>query len=294
MAIEKPLDAQVRAQLQQLKGDDFQDFIARLQFATHGVQGFQALRRTHDKGSDGLVTHLGCSIACYGPEDKTFKAFKKKIAGDYRSYAANWKAKYPKWRVYINREPSPDELNLVVGLHSGACLFGVSSIMEELRALPWSQKLPLYAFLQIDSALIGRDFLQPILDDLVSERIQSVAGKYDHLAPDFEVKLRLNYAPAEVDGAIALAQLTLDQQAAADAALSAYEDIELTRIKSRVAMDFAQTAAIPSFSGRVEQLKTQYDAKYNSGQDDGMRTYIHGLLMVLFAQCIFGVRPQVG
>lgn len=291
MAIEKPLDAQVRAQLQQLKGDDFQDFVARLQFALHGVHGFQALRRTHDKGSDGLITDVGCSIACYGPDDKTFKAFKKKVTGDYKSYAEHWKAAFPKWRVYINREPSPDELNLVAGLHPGALLFGVSSIMEELRALPWSKKLPLYAFLQIDSALIGRDFLQPILDDLISERIQSVAGNYDHLAPDFEAKLRVNYTPEEVDSAIALAQLTLDQQAAADAALSAYDDIELSRIKSRVALDFDQTAAIPSFSARVAHLKMQYDQKYNFGQDDGMRIYIHGLLMVLFAQCIFGVRP---
>lgn len=292
MAIETPLDAQVRAQLQQLRGDDFQYFVVQLLYALHGTSGFQGLRRTKDQGSDGIILKAACSIACYGPEDRRFATFKKKVSGDYASYKANWHATHPNWRVYINREPSPQETKHVISLHPHSQLHGVSSIMEEMRKLPWPQRATLYSLLRIDEALVGRDFLRPILDDLVSERVPVTVGEYDQLAPDFAMKIEVNFAAQEVAEAINLASLTFEQQAAAAAALAIYDDIDLNRIKGKVARDFANISSNLTFGERIASLRSSYSHKYNPSEDDGIDSYIHGLIMVLFAQCIIGIRPE--
>lgn len=291
MALVSPLEAQVRAQLRELRGDDFQEFIVRLMFLVHGTADFKGLRRTKDQGSDGLIASEACSIACYGPEDKRFAAFKKKIEGDHAAYAKNWSAHYPNWRVYLNRDPSPEETKLVAKLHKDAQLHGLESIVNDISHLPWPRRLGLYQFLQIDDSLIGRDFLRPVLDDLVSERIDGDVGNYRMKAPEIEAKVRVNFTAEDVDYFLQLAQLTVEQQAAADAALKAYDETDLNRIKLRVKMDFDNTPSSASFADRFKSLKHKYADRYNAGNDDGLSAYIHGLVTVLFAQCIFGVRP---
>lgn len=292
MLISTPLETHVRAQLLALRGNDFQDFIVKLLFLVHGTDGFQDLRRTGDQGSDGLIRSEQRSVACYGPDEKKFAAFKKKIDGDYAAYKKNWLATHPHWRVYINRDPSPEETRLVGRLHKDGQLWGVTSVMETIRSLPWHQSITLFRILQIDESLIGRDFLQPMLSDLVSERVDGDAGEYGKRAPEIEAKIRANYAEHEIDEAIGLATLTFEQQAAADAALKGYDDSDLNRIKLRVKSDFSSTPSTASFGDRFNALMQRYVDQYNAGNDDGLTFYIRGLVTVLFAQCIFGVKPR--
>ena len=248
------------------------------------------MRSSHDKGSDGLIGP-DISIACYGPEQKQFRNFKKKISDDYAKYDKNWKPSHPKWLVYINRDPSPDETNLVITLHPGGQLWGTRRIIEMVRELPWHKKLGLYKHLRIDESLIGQDFLIPILEDLVANRVSANSVDYRKKAPDIAAKIRANYSEQEIQDEIRLVELTFDQQATAEEALRAYGDTELNRIKAKILLDFTQTSSTSSFKDRVCTLFQIYKSKYNRGNDDGLDLYIKGLILVVFSQCLLGVEP---
>ena len=291
MLNKSPLEVQLRAQVRALRGADFQQFVVHWMFAVHGVDGFQDIREMKDQGCDGLILRERCSIACYGPDHKEFKKLQKKVKSDHASYSKNWKCDYPNWRVFINRDPSPDETKLVRRLHPNADLWGVERILEAMRDLPQHRRVPLCRLLGVDEALIGRDFLKPLLEDLVADRVTTDLVDYRKRAPDIERKIRANYSESEVQTAIDLAVLTVEQQAAAQAALTAYDETDISRIKSRVLQDFAMTPSSASFADRLRTLEGLYGAKYNSEEDDGLRAQILGLMLMLFAQCLFGRPP---
>ena len=287
-----PLETQLRIQLRSLKGFDFQAAVVFLQQLLHGTEGFQDLRPVRDGGCDGLIEDEKWAIACYGPEEARFRKFKTKVDSDYNAYAGKWRATYPNWRVYINRDPSPEETLLVKELHKDGQLWGVVRLMESVANLLWYQRVRFYRYLNIDDDLIGRDFLRPILEDLVAERVEGDAGEYRKRAPDIERKIIANYSADEVELELKSNELTFEQQAAAMALLSAFGETDLNRIKATVVERYKQMPASSTFGERIDGLVRHYCSKYNAGDDDGLTLCIRGLVLWLFAQCLLGREPQ--
>lgn len=286
-----PLQTQVLTQLAALRGFDFQQAIVELMYLVHTPDGFQDLRQVRDGGCDGLVVSEKRSIACYGPEDRALSTFRKKLKHDYANYAKTWRETYPQWRVYINRQASPEEIKLVEGLQGGADLWGLQRIAQTIEQLPWDRRLKLYRFLRIEDALIGRDFLRPLLNDLVAMKVVVDTVSYQRRAPDIALKIKANFAEDEAAAIDRLVSLTFEQQAAAEAALTAYDETDLTRIKTRILTDFDQVPGV-RFGDRLRGLLKQYVTKYNPGEDDGLNQYIQALLYLLFAQCLMGSPPS--
>lgn len=285
-----PIEVQTDSQLKSLLGNDFQEFIIKLLFSVHGVDVFQDLRNTKDQGSDGLICP-DVSIACYGPEVKEFSSFKKKISGDYGKYLKNWSKRYPKWRIYMNRDPSPKEIQLVESFSNECQIWGPRRVKEDLEGLPWNKKYRLYQMLRIDEAIIGRDFLKPIFEDLMTDRFQGNPIRYKEKAPDIEAKIKANYSLREIEEEISLMTLTFEQQATVEEILQTYDENELNRIKGTVLSQFNLIPLTPPFGDRIKTLCRTYEAKYNTGSDDGLSLYIRGFIFVLFAQCLMGISP---
>ncbi|WP_029889547.1 hypothetical protein [Polycyclovorans algicola] len=287
-----PLETQVRVQLRSLMGFDFQNAIVLLLYLVHDTQGFQDLRKVRDGGCDGLIESEKRAIACYGPDEAKLKKLKTKVESDYAAYAAKWRTQYPQWRVYINRDPSAEETLLVQGLHTDGQLWGVMRVMEAASNLPWHKRVRFYRSLKIDEDLIGRDFLRPIIDDLMAERVEGDVGEYRKRAPDIERKIRANYSPAEVELELKSNELTFEQQAAAMALLTACSETDLNRIKATVVEHYKQTPAGATFGERIDALVQRYRQRYNAGDDDGLTLCIRGFVLWLFAQCLLGAEPS--
>lgn len=293
MLTETPLETSVRTQLQALEGFDFQDAIVRLKWLIHGVDGFQDLRRVKDGGCDGIILSERRAIACYGPNETTPKKLAKKVTNDHVSYVNNWAARYPQWRVYLNRNPGPDDEKLVSTLHPGADIHGAARIMEHFRNLEWGKKVEFARLLRVDEQLIARDFLRPLLDDLAQERVVGDVLEYRKKAPEIAEKIRANYLPDEIENEIRLNGYTFEQQATAMELLESYDDRDLSRIKATILSHFQEGRATPgpSFRDKIESLIARYGFLYAPNGDHGLQLAIRGLVFHLFAQCLIGAHP---
>jgi hypothetical protein len=229
-----------------------------------------------------------------GPEHRTLKKLRTKLSDDYALYAKHWHDRYPNWRVYINRQVSPEEIKLVDQLHAGGELWGLQRIVQVVERLPFPKLRNFCRLLQIDDAFVARDFLVPLLDDLVATKVTVDSVSYRNRAPDIALKIRENYPEPDVATVDTLFELTVEQQHVAETALAAYDETDLTKIKTRIVTDFAAVTGVPLFRDRIRLLLGHYVAKYNSGGDDGLTQYIQGLLFLLFTQCLIGQAPKEG
>jgi hypothetical protein len=289
--LSQPLRIHLLNQVEALRGLDFQQAVVELLYLVYTHDGFTDLREVRDGGCDGLIQAEQCSIACYGPEHHTPRKLRSKLEADYAAYARTWRDRYPRWRVYVNWKTSPEEWKIVQSLHPEAELWGSSRIIAAVESLSWDRRIKFGRLLQIDDSFLARDFLRDLLDDLVAQKAPTDPISYAMLAPGIRLKIEANYPPDEVDIVDKLVQATFEQQQSAEIALSAYDDADLNRIKTRIIMDFEQISGVPQFGDRIRHLRDRYIAIYNQGGDDGLNQCIQGLLFLLFTQCLIGRRP---
>lgn len=269
----------------------YQKFVVNMLFLVHGTDGFTNLREVRDGGCDGILIKEACAIACYGPGKGKFAKERKKISDDYQSYKTRWFADFPNWRLFINHEPGPDHLALAATLHgAGDVVWGATRQCELIKQLNCGLRKEICGLLNIPGDVVARDFVQSLLDDLTSGRVQGNVIRYAKLAPDLERKIRANYGQGEVDAALRMAELTLEQQAEVAQAISNLTTRDTDVLKMRVLTDFS-SALGQTFAERLGTVQRLYAARYNAGNDDEILGYIHALLIHVFAQCLFGLEP---
>lgn len=291
MLVQSPLRNRIRAQVAELRGETFQDFITLLHYKAHGPVRFMSLRDKKDAGCDGIIVDEQCLIACYGPENAKFPAQKRKISGDYASYVATWKARLPNWRLCINLEPSPEHLKLGAELHgSDSVVWGRKRFLALIDELSFGHVRDLCRSLLIDDDEVGRDFLQYILDGLL--RLPKTAGsvEYGPAAPELERKIRENFPADSVDHALRLYELTTEEQMAVAEAIGLLDDKDTKTLKVRLLTDFSRVGGA-LFEEKFNALAREYGQRYNKGQDDEVLGYVAALLWHVFGQCLIGREP---
>ncbi|MFZ6677786.1 hypothetical protein [Undibacterium sp. Tian12W] len=288
------LTSSVRTQLKSLSSFDFQDIVVKILFKRHGPEGFLDLREVRDKGSDGAILNEGCAIACYGPEENTKKKFEKKVREDHDKFALNWKKQYPKFRVYVNHDPKPDEV--IYTKSFGTYVeepWGIERLMEVISQLPWGSQIYIFNCLNIQSELIGRDFIRLILEDLTNaQNIKSGNLESKNRAPNIQKKIEINISESERDGFDRLLSLTAESQLDVADSLRAFDNLEIDMAKSRIVRDYDNTPVTESFIQRYKRMQQRMNDKYNSGDCDEMAHYIDAILGYMFCQCLIGKEPK--
>lgn len=293
-----PLENQVEIQIRSLTGFDFQYTILLILNGYYGIENVQDIRKTHDQGADALVIDNKdkICIACYGPGNinpkKEYSAFKKKAEDDYKIYLQHWKATHPYWRMFTNKEPSPNQIKLIEGLctENTTSLWGIDRILFLINKMSWGKKCEIFEKLQVDRELWGRDFIKIFLDDL-SKQDPKTNFDYKKTAPDLIKKIKANLDEKNIHAMTKLIELTINEQLLIEECLEAYNEIDTQRIKGRVFNDFEALPSSLPFYERIKLLMNNYGNKYNTSLDDGITLFIQGIVATLFSQCIIGQEP---
>lgn len=294
-----PLENQVELQIRSLTGFDFQEIILSILSHYYGIKNFQDIRKTHDQGADALITDNSdkACIACYGlgnsNTQKEYSAFEKKAKDDYKTYLKYWKTTYPYWRMFINREPSPKQIKLIEGLctDNTTSLWGIDRILSLINELSWGKRFEIYEKLKVDRDLCGRDFIKLFLDDL-SKQDPKINFNYKKIAPDLIKKIQANLDDKNIHAMTKLIELTINEQLLIEECLEAYNEIDTQRIKGKIFNDFENLPSSLSFYERIQLLIKNYGNKYNTSLDDGITSFIQGIIATLFSQCILGQEPK--
>lgn len=290
-----PLQSSVRTQLKALVGFQFQDFVVLFQFKKHGLGGFVDMRPVKDDGCDGIILGDGCVIACYAPEKYRKADYVRKVKSDHGKYIEKYCNDYPRWRLYVNHDPTPDDLKLAKGLgdHVDAP-WGVERLLEAITELPWGAQIVLYRQLGVDEDLIGRDYIRSILDDQLKElRTQSSVPSKD-LAPNIPGKINLNIPEQYRQEFERHLQATVASQLDVREILNAFDEREIEKVKSKVIRDFGSTFADGDFLNRYRRMQQRYNDKYNPADDDDLAHHIDAILGYMFCMCLIGDEPKKG
>lgn len=298
----KGLRAQLRAAIQDCTGESFQSLIIELMRSRYGIENVQDIRSQHDQGADCLIREQGACIACYGWKGDTARdrrkrtqAFNHKLQSDYKKYQSNWQASYPKWWFCINSEPSPNEIQAIDRLATpkNRCeLFGLERLIALIDELPSGKQYHIFRLLEIDSELIGRDFLKNLFNDLLNIDSVGPSVHYPSSAPNITAKLILNCPEESARMQIqVLLRNFWQEQLSIENLLAIYDETELEAIKKRVIRDFNSFIGVTDFSTQFQLLIQKYTAQYDSSEDDIAQNYITGFVGYLFTQCLIGESP---
>lgn len=270
-----------------MTGFEFQQFIVKLNIEKYGETDFVPLREVKDKGCDGIIESEKTIIACYGPKKYVKQEFETKIKADFSAYRTNWEAGYPKWRVYVNHEVTPDEVNIVGRLKPDAEVRGIAIIMNMIETLPGFKRRKLGSYLKIDNDFFTQDYLGELLENLLrSSEIVMDNISYPKSAPDLLEKFRSNYSEEDLEGAIKEYDVVEEYFQKIAYLLYGYEDEEIDKLKHKVIKEFYEYAG--SFKERCELLTGRYLTKYSNDADSDYLFYIRALLLYLFSQCLIG------
>jgi len=283
----------VRVQIKGLTGFRFQDFIVQFLFKVHTPEGFTDMRPQRDKGCDGIITRQKVIVACYAPEEYGKRKYKAKLEDDHKKYVANYQKDYPTWRPYLNRAPTPDDINLVrgFGLHAEEP-WGPERIIEAISDLAWPLRISLYKWLGVEKELIGQDYIRFILDDLLHDRQRAANVVAREAAPNIPEKIDLNVPVEYRQEFDRFLQSTALTQADVQDILSAFYNNELETIKSRINREFGDTVGRGDFMIRFRQLQQRFYDRYNDGDDDVAARNIDAVLAYMFCICQIGDDPK--
>lgn len=288
-----PLQSSARAQIRALGGFQFQDFVVQFQFKKYGPEGFMDLRHVRDKGCDGAVLEDGCAIACYAPSEYSKKKYVKKIQEDHAQYFKHWNQHYPRWRVYVNHDPTPDDVTITkkFGNHVEEP-WGIERLLESITALPWGKQIGLYRNLGIDNDLIGRDYIKSILDDMLKADRPKPNVSSKEIAPNIPRKIAFNVPEQHQEEFDKILQATVLAQLNVREILGAFENDEIEIVKSRVIGNYSETIGNGDFVARYMHLRQRYNDKYNPAQDDELAHNIDAIIGYMFCMCLIGKEPQ--
>lgn len=287
-----PLRNKFELQIRSLTGFDFQDFVIEVYLHLYGEQGFTVLRKTKDKGCDGLINEEKRVIACFGQKNNNQKAFEKKADDDYLDFTSNWQKQYPNWMFIINQDVTPAQETKIKSLNSDAPLIGVKQILHIIdEKLKKSQRRKVAEYLRIDKEEMASDYIGEILSDLLAEfdSDENIAGYNPKSITEITEKIGLNYTADEIEEAVTEYGNFLEGGTFTEvhSLLHSYEDDEIAKIKGRILYDYSNSGS-GSFKERLRIITEKYLAKYSSEEDDDYLFYIRGVLVYLFEQCLIG------
>lgn len=280
-----PLRTLFIRQIESLTGFDFQRFIKELFFLYYGIEGFQSLRETKDKGCDGIILSSRTVIACYGPEAYDKNQFLKKADEDFKDYMDHWSEQYPNWRVIINHVPSPDQIQKVDTLKPGSLVHGLDHLIRMIEKMEGVKRRKTGSYLKIDSSFFTKDYIKEIIDDLIQDNPISLTLIQYKGVVEIREKIELNYDQSDVDSALEEYGLVITRFKDIDNIIKGYEDGEKDRLKHRIISDYKGRSG--TFKQRLDNLTNIYLEKYGPDDDD-YRFNIRALLFYVFEQCLIG------
>lgn len=196
----------------------------------------------------------------------------------------------------MNHDPAPDDIQLAKGL--GAHVqepWGVERVLEEISQLHWGSQIVLYKILGVDPQLIGKDYILSILDDLMHGDAPKEIVSARNVAPSITKKIELNISEPHQDAFEKMLLLTDMSQPDINEILSAFDNKELEKVKSRFNREYQNVSYHEeNFIRRFELLQQRFNDRYNQGADDDLAHNIDALLGYMFCQCLIGKDPGKG
>ena len=280
-------------QIKSLTGFDFENFVKELFLHKYGINGFIPTRPQKDKGCDGIIVDSNAIIACYGPVKLIEKDFNKKIDEDYSQYLTYWKNNYPNWQFVVNQKLSDWAIKKVNSVTANPPIGLDSLIHIAINELTVFQQRNLATFLGIDKAYFVQDYLETILNHLLSSApiISEIDFKYNRKERiDYQEKIGINYNQEDIDSALNEYEFYLEAGDfnKIDSVLHNFNDDEKTRVKAKIITDYKNCSG--SFKERLQILTENYLNKYANEKDDDFRYYIISVLLYLFEQCLIGLK----
>lgn len=283
------LKAIFEANIIRLQGFDFEEFIKEIMLIKHSVSGFLPTRPQKDKGCDGIIVASGTVVACYGPGAYDIKEFDKKAKDDYGQYVKHWKANYSEWQFVFNGKLGPNAINTITSLHKGAIPWGVDSIMSIINDFNGTQKRRVGELLGIDKKLLGQDYLEEVLENLLNKTVTDPNDIFNFKKTNLiavEDKIKLNYEQDDIDIALQEFEDMIEEIFETGRLFKQFNDDEQSRIKSRIINDYKN--ANGSFKQRLKIITDNYLNQYSAINDDLYRHNVTTVLLYLFEQCLIG------
>lgn len=273
-----------------IQGFDFEEFIKEILLIRHGASGFIPTRPKRDKGCDGIIVEPKTIIACYGPKKYDSKAYAKKAKEDYSEYLKHWETDYKHWQFVFNGKLGPDAINAITGLCSDSVPWGLDNIMSIIEnEFNATQKRRVAELLGISKSQISQDYLEEILENLLSRTITNPTELYQFRKNnliDVEDKIKLNYNKNDISIALQEFEDMLPEVIVTGKLFSAFQDEEQDRIKTRVRNDYKNSNGI--FKERLKIMTENYLQQYSAINDDVYRYNVTSVLLYLFEQCLIG------
>jgi hypothetical protein len=258
----------------------------------YGAENFIPPRDIKDKGADGIIVNDETIVACYGPEKIDQKRYLDKIEGDFKSYADNWQSDYKNWMFVTNNDLPAWAIQKINTLKKDTKQIGLKNILQLVEELSSFNKRELGKYLNIETELFAKDYLNEIIEDLIKGISFTDENAEYKQQLYFSDKVKLNYTQKDIDGIFQEYDLYFENGVFAEieSLLFGYEDEDTNKLKVRVISDFNNKSG--DFKSRLQQLSEKYLDKYSSEKDDEYLYYIRAVLIYLFEQCLIGAKTM--
>jgi hypothetical protein len=273
---------QIRVAIEQLKKNNFQDFIDELFSLYYGQANYLSTRQYRDKGCDGIIKNSEI-INVYAPEKIELSAFKTKISDDYQLYLDNWKETYPVYHFILNGEYTGEMIEFCNKLDVNINKWNADRILKVIEQFSWLNIRAIGTYLHIDEQYFIYDILKCVIDDLLKdEKDKSVSNKT--LPPDIIKKIKINYEQKDVEGAINEYENLLPSIGTLKSVLKAYTDGENSALKDKILTLYNELSG--NFKDRFSNINSLLAAK--SSKDELYTYYVKVVLLYFFEICLIG------
>jgi len=277
---------QIRAAIEKLKENNFQEFLVELLVKRHG-NGFTAVKQKRDQGCDGIIDGKTV-VAAYAPPKAGLNEFKKKAKDDHDKYNKNWSGKYPRWCFVYNGELTAEMVKCIDDLKADAEKWDIRQIMEIVRGLSWSKKRALAAYLGIDEKYFINDVLRDVIDDMLKTTSEHAETGPQEKPIYIEEKIELNFDKADVDGALREYEEILPFLTELKGVLKAYSDAEVGALKNKIVAEFNKLSG--NFKMKLNNLTDGLSER--NKKDDLYRFYVRVVLTYIFEICLIGQKVR--
>jgi hypothetical protein len=277
---------QIKAAIERLKENNFQEFLVELLLKKHG-KGFTAVKQKRDQGCDGIIGGKTV-VAAYAPPNAGLNEFKKKAKDDHDKYTKNWSAKYPAWCFVYNGELTAEMVKCIDDLKIDADKWDIRQIMEIVHSLSWSRKRDLAAYLGIDEKYFINDVLRNVIDDMLRTAGENTETKPQEKPIYIEEKIGLNFAKSDVDGALREYEEILPFLTELKDVLKAYSDAEVGALKNKIATEFNKLSG--GFKTKLNNLTDGLSERNKN--DDLYWFYVRVVVIYIFEICLIGQKVK--
>lgn len=270
-----------------LRATAFQEALDRIYHCIYGEIGFQRVKQKHDGGSDGIVNGE-IVLAAYAPERYSLNDFKKKVGGDFNSYARNWESTHGKWEVVTNLEATAQMIKFVGGLKNGSPIICIEGLLQKIDSQTWTVKMAIFRALNIPDHYLSNDVISTVIEDLIQ-----ISDKGDSFEPYekpayIQDKIELNVSGENLDSFLDEYEEYLAIFPLVSSIIKSRSQQNVSSIRSKVRSTYASLSG--SFEKRLSELvKIMSQGKT---QDDYYSHNMRIVMVYFFEQCLFGKKPK--